>query len=79
MPTPPIGDMACAASPMQSRPGRCQLPQPIDRDGQQLDLSPKLFDLVDPVAQNIGIALDDVGAERRQPLRVAPPRCRPSG
>src|SRR5262249_6586432 len=24
MPTPPIGDMACAASPMQRRPGRCQ-------------------------------------------------------
>ncbi len=24
MPTPPIGDMACAASPMQSRPGRYQ-------------------------------------------------------
>ena len=23
-PTPPIGDIACAASPMQSRPGRCQ-------------------------------------------------------
>ena len=24
MPTPPIGDIACAASPMQSSPGRCQ-------------------------------------------------------
>ena len=24
MPTPPIGDIACAASPINSRPGRCQ-------------------------------------------------------
>ena len=23
IPTPPMGDMACAASPMQSKPGRC--------------------------------------------------------
>ena len=48
MPTPPIGDIACAASPMQSRPGRCQRREPVDRDRQQLDCSqsPELADAV---------------------------------
>ena len=38
MPTPPTGDIACAASPMQRSPGRCHCAQPIDRHGQQLDV-----------------------------------------
>ena len=42
MPTPPIGDMACAASPMQSRPGRYQLRKRSTVDGQQLDVVPDL-------------------------------------
>ena len=41
-PTPPIGDIACAASPMHSSPGRASVAQPVDRDGQQLDLVPVL-------------------------------------
>ena len=30
MPTPPTGDIACAASPMHSRPGRYHCAQPVD-------------------------------------------------
>ena len=49
-PTPPTGDIACAASPMQSRPGRYQRSQPVDRDGEELDLVP-VRELADPVGE----------------------------
>ena len=39
MPIPPIGDMACAASPIASRPGRCQQRQPVELDGQQVQVA----------------------------------------
>ena len=40
MPTPPIGDMAWAASPIASRPGPMPAGQPVERDRQQFDLVP---------------------------------------
>ena len=40
IPTPPTGDMACAASPMQSSPGPIPLPQSVDLHGQELDRLP---------------------------------------
>ena len=48
MPTPPIGDMAWAASPMQRRPGRYQRSRRSTRDGQEADVipAPKLADAV---------------------------------
>jgi len=35
---PPTGDMACAASPMHSTPGRPRAAQPIDLDAQKFDV-----------------------------------------
>ena len=40
MPTPPTGDMACAASPMHSRPGRHQRRSRSTAHGEQLHLAP---------------------------------------
>ncbi len=40
MPMPPTGDMAWAASPMQSRPGEHHSLETIDLDGEELDLVP---------------------------------------
>ena len=50
MPTPPIGDIACAASPMQIRPGRHHFLQPVDRDAEQLDVIPA-FQFADAVGE----------------------------
>ena len=50
MPTPPIGDMACAASPMARKPGLHQRVEPVDRDGQELHVVPA-GDLAEPVAR----------------------------
>ena len=36
MPIPPIGDIAWAASPIASRPGRYQLVEPIQLYGQEM-------------------------------------------
>ena len=51
MPTPPIGDIACAASPMQSKPGRCHFFEPVDAHFEQRDLRP-IVDLARRVAQD---------------------------
>ena len=40
MPMPPTGDMAWAASPMQSRPGTRPAIETVDLDGEKLDLVP---------------------------------------
>ena len=40
MPMPPTGDMAWAASPMQSRPGSPPAFEVVDLDGEELDLVP---------------------------------------
>ena len=61
MPTPPTGDIAWAASPMHSSPGRYQRSQAVDRDGQELHVVPAL-ELVDAVAEPRRQREDD-GAE----------------
>ena len=40
MPTPPTGDMACAASPMASSPGRHHAGQPVERDARAASPGP---------------------------------------
>ena len=66
MPTPPTGDMAWAASPMQSSPGRYHRFEPVDRDGQQLDVVPGCAALRRGPARN-GATLREPRAERRKP------------
>ena len=70
MPTPPIGDMACAASPMQRRPGRHHFLQPVDRDAEQLDVVPD-FQFADAVGEKRR-HFDDPCAERFEAFRLHP-------
>ena len=67
MPTPPTGDMAWAASPMQNSPGRAHLLQPVHRHGQQLDLVEIGDGLVHPAAAKPAICFQP-GAEFGQAL-----------
>ena len=50
-PTPPIGDIAWAASPMHRKARPPPLLQPVDGDGQQFDVIP-ILQLGDAVLQD---------------------------
>jgi hypothetical protein len=50
MPTPPIGDMVCAASPMHRKSRSGPLREPVDSDRQQADILP-VAPLLQPAAQ----------------------------
>ena len=76
MPTPPIGDIACAASPMQSRPGRhhCRSRSTVTLSSLT---SSQLFNSPTRSARNGDISTTRC-AERFEALRLRRARCRPS-
>ena len=77
IPTPPIGDIACALSPMHSRPGRHQRSQPVDATVSSLTSSQSRSSR-DAVAQKRRDR-DDVARETRRGRAPAPRRTRPCG
>ena len=72
MPTPPIGDMAWAASPIASRPGRCQSVSRSSSTVSSLTWSQLCSSPIAPARNRRGRG--DVGAESR---RCPAPRARP--
>jgi len=68
MPTPPIGDMACAASPMQEKPGPRPTFEAVDGDREKLHVVPR-GDLVHPIGER-RVQRDDGSPERLQPGRT---------
>ena len=63
MPMPPTGDMAWAASPMQSRPGDGPAFEVVDLDGEELDLVPGI-EFGGAAGEEGGEALDAVRGRR---------------
>ena len=76
MPTPPTGDIACAASPMQSRPRPVPAAQPVHLDVEHGHVGPAA-QLADPVGER-RLQRGQVGPEGVQPRRRAAGRTRPS-
>ena len=69
MPTPPIGDMAWAASPMQSRPGRYQRLRRSTVTVSSFTSSQDAISLTR--SANAGLSAGDGGAEGLEPLARA--------
>ena len=69
---PPTGDIACAASPMQSRPGDAS-GQAVDLDGKEFDLIPG-GDFGDAIGED-GCDTDDALVEGWRPAAGRGQRC----
>ena len=69
MPTPPMGDMACAASPMQTRPGRAQFLSRSTVTVRSLTWSKSVIGVVHPAGGEARDCFQPV-AEFGKPVRL---------